>query len=286
MIKLLTITFLAACVSISAQTVIPLKFDKNIPDSENNWVALPKSDKEKTYHVGFIYFDEYAGYTYRNAGILTDENNQLNYTEDEDSKKRLLIARMGNLEYKVAEISPDLLKRFNLPAQPDWLKNYLSSGSENDKVLNRASKMNGANFPQLALPKLEKLYQNNFKTNKVYFELAFSYNALKDFANAEKICMEAMRNKISDDLINKEYIYSLLQQKKTSEADTFLSGALGNFINKDNKAESMMNMVAFNAQYKNIDLAEKWLNLLKKENDEKYKQNIEQLENIINKNKD
>lgn len=284
--RIFIIPFVIFSVYLSAQTNAQLKFETNIPDSENHWVALPKSEKDKTYSVGFIYFDEVAGYTYRSFGDLTDENNRLKYVESEELKKGALITRIGNLEFKVAEISPDLLKQFNLPAQPEWLKSCLSSDSENDRLLNRASKINGMNSPQLALPILNKLYKGNFKTGQLYFELAFSYNALKDFANAEKICSEAINNKISDDSINKEYIYSLLQQKKTNEADVFLTKTLSSYKNKDQKAESMMNMVAFNAHYKNVDLAEKWLNLLKKDNDEKYKKNIQQLEDIINKNKD
>lgn len=284
--RIFIIPFVIFCSYLSAQANSQLKFETNISDSENHWVALPKSEKDKTYSVGFIYFDELAGYTYRSFGDLKDENNRLDYIESEEFKKGILITRIANLEFKVAEISPDLLKQFNLPTQPEWLKNYLSSDSENDQLLNRASKINGMNSPQLALPILNKLYKSNFKKDQLYFELAFSYNALKDFANAEKICSEAINNKISDDSINKEYIYSLLQQKKTNEADIFLTKTLSNYKNKDQKAESMMNMVGFNAHYKNLDLAEKWLNLLKKDNDEKYKKNIQQLEDIINKNKD
>ncbi|WP_172282456.1 tetratricopeptide repeat protein [Chryseobacterium sp. LAM-KRS1] len=284
--RILIICFLLCSVFLFCQSNTALNFDTNIPDAENNWVILPKSENDSTYNVGFIYFDEYSGYTYRFMGELTNENGQLSYVENKDVKSGAIITRIGNLEYKVCKVSPDLMKRFNLPSQPVWLKSYLSLEPENDKLLNRASKINGMNSPQLALPILEKLYHNNFKTNSLYFEMAFSYNALKDYANAEKVCKEALDNKKSNDSTNKEYVYALLQQKKTNDADLFLTENLKSFKDKGSKAESMINMVAFNAHYKNLDLAEKWLNLLKKDNDEKYKGNIKQLEDIINKNRD
>lgn len=279
--RIFLILLLTASLSLSSQTVSQLKFETNVPDAENSWVVMPKKEGEIKYDVGVIYFDETAGYNYRMQGHLNEENGKLTYIEDKDAI--VGIVRVGNMEFKMAKLSPELLKQFNLPAQPEWLKNYKSSGSENDKILKRASIMNGANFPQLALPKLQKLYQNNFKTDKLYFELSFSYNALKDYANAEKICLEAFKNKISDDLINKEYIYALLNQNKITDADVFLTQKLDSFKNKDYRAESMLNIGAYAAHYKNMDLAKKWLNILKKENDERYKKNVQNLENIINK---
>ncbi|UOU97448.1 hypothetical protein MUU74_13210 [Chryseobacterium daecheongense] len=281
--RVFLISLLTVSLYLSAQTASQLKFDTNVPDAENSWVVMPKKDGETKYNVGIIYFDDTAGYSYRMQGSLSEENGKLKYTEDERNKISSSIIRVGNMEFKTAKLTPEQLKQFSLPAQPDWLKQYTSSDSENEKILKRASNMNGANFPQLALPRLQKLYQNNFITEKLYFELSFSYNALKDYVNAEKICLEAFKNKISDDLINKEYIYALLNQNKLADADSFLTQKLNSFKNKDYRAESMLNLGAYAAHYKNLDLAKKWLDVLKKENDERYKKNVQNLENIINK---
>jgi len=48
----------------------------------------------------------------------------------------------------------------------------------------------------------------------------------------------------------------------------------------------MLNIGAFAAHYKNMDLAKKWLNVLKKEDEERYRKNVKNLENIINKTQD
>lgn len=275
---------LAGGTSLFSQTVEDLKFVTNVPEAENHWVVLQKNPKNSFYNVGFVYFDEQAGYSLKSAGTLEEEQGKLKYKEDPNSKTAMFTTRIGNLEYKSAIISPELLKNFNLPEQPEWLKFYNTSASENDKILNRASVMNGAGAVKWALPKLEKLYQNNFKTGKLYFELAFAYNALGDFPNAEKICIEAMKNKFSDDLINKEYVFALLQQKKVSEADLFLAKKIDTYKDKSYKYEAVMNMIAIAAQTKNIDVANKWLEILKNFNDPKNAENIKKLEELIAKN--
>jgi hypothetical protein len=282
--NLYLILFLSIGNPLFSQTVADLSFTTNVPDAENHWVVLQKKEKNNYYNVGFIYFDEQAGYSLKSAGTLAEDNGKLKYIEDPNAKISSITTRIGNLEYKSAVISSELLKSFKLPNQPDWLKFYISSESENQKIVNRASIMNGNGLSKSALPKLEKLYKDNFKTDKLYFELAFAYNALGDFANAEKICFEAVQNKLSNDLINKEYVFAFLHQKKISEADVFLTKNLDHYKNKSYKYESMMNIIAISAQLKNIDLAKKWLGLLKKDNDVKNVEHIKKLEELIAKN--
>lgn len=265
-----------------SQTVTDLKFDSNIIDSENSYVVLPKKEKDTKYGYGFIYFDEMAGYTFRSLGDLVIENGKLKVVTDEFHKSSMLISRIGNFNLKTAKLNDDLVKKLNLESPPKWFENYKGSKSENEKILNRASKLNGADNPQLALPKLLELYKNNFKTEALYFELIFSYNALGKFAEAEKISIEAMTVGKADDLIKKEHIYSLVHQNKVKEADIFLTEKLSTFKNDSYKIEALVNIIASSAQNNNLNVAEKWLKELKsKPNATKYQRNIDQLENII-----
>jgi tetratricopeptide (TPR) repeat protein len=277
----LLIPLIAFSSSLFSQTPSDLKFTTTVPDAENHWVVFQKSEDANDYNVGFIYFDESAGYSLRSLGTLVEENGKLKYREDQETKNAVFIKRLENLEYQYAVISPKLLKDFNLPPQPEWLKSYLSTASKNEKNLNRASMMNGVGFSKMALPRLENLYKSNFKTDKLYFELAFAYNALGEFSKAEKICSEAINNKIFDDLINKEYVYSLLHQEKVSEADVFLTKNLDRYKNKSYKYEAMMNMIVVSAQLKNIPLAKKWLELFKNSNDPDTAEYIKKFEELI-----
>ncbi|KQK25684.1 hypothetical protein AR438_08785 [Chryseobacterium aquaticum] len=280
--KIFISSFLVLSISMFSQTVTDLKFDSNIIDSENSYVVLPKKEKDTKYGYGFIYFDEMAGYTFRSLGDLVIENGKLKVVTDEFHKSSMLISRIGNFNLKTAKLNDDLVKKLNLESPPKWFENYKGSKSENEKILNRASKLNGADNPQLALPKLLELYKNNFKTEALYFELIFSYNALGKFAEAEKISIEAMTVGKADDLIKKEHIYSLVHQNKVKEADIFLTEKLSTFKNDSYKIEALVNIIASSAQNNNLNVAEKWLKELKsKPNATKYQRNIDQLENII-----
>lgn len=268
--------------SLFSQTISDLKFDTNVPDAENSYVVIPNKELAKNYAVGFIYFDQNAGYTFRSLGNLNDENGKLHYKENENSKVSFTNTRIGNLEFKTAKLSENLLKIYNLPSTPEWLKIYASSESDNLKILNRASFMNGANNPKLALPKLLKLYNENFKPEKLFFELIFSYNALRDFNNAEKYSIEALKTDKADDLIKKEYVYALVNQNKIDEADLYLTKNIFSFKTDNNKFEAIINIIASSAHNNKLEVANKWLEKLKSDpKSAKFQKNISQLENII-----
>lgn len=280
--KIFISSFLVLSLLASSQTVSDLKFDSNVVDSENSYVALPKKEAETKFSYGFIYYDEMAGYSFRSLGDLVEENGKLKVTTDEFHKTSMLTSRIGNFNLKTAKLSNDVVKKLNLESPPKWMEFYKSSKPENEKQLSRASGLNGANFPQLALPKLLELYKNNFKTEALYFELIFSYNAMEKFAEAEKICTEAIKNKKADDLVKKEYIYALVHQEKLKEADVFLTQNLSTFKTDNNKIEAIINTVAASAQNNNLGIAEKWLKELKSHpNTNRYQRNIDQLESII-----
>lgn len=280
--KIFISSFITFSIFAYTQKFSDLKFNTTVPDAENHYIVLPVKEGDKKFSIGYMYFDEVAGYTFRSLGSLYEVSGILKYKVDEEMKNNLLIVRIENLGFKSALVSEEMLKSFKLPTQPDWLKNYLSSASQNEKTLRRASLMNGANFPQLALPKLLELYKNNFKTEALYFELIFSYNAMGKFADAEKICIEAIKNKKADDLVKKEYVYALVHQEKLKEADVFLTQNLSSFKTDNNKIEAIVNTVAASAQNNNLGIAEKWFKELKSQpNINRYQRNINQLESII-----
>lgn len=284
--KILIPSLFFVCTTFSSQKVSDLKFENNFADAEDSYVALPNKDKnKKEFSVGFVYFDEAAGYTLDYSGDLKEENGILIYEERKDAKISSMKYRLGNFDAKVAKLDNIFLDKLNLNSQPDWLKFYKTSKSENEKIVRRASMINGSNYPQIALPKLKKLYDNNYKSTDLFFEISYSYNALGDFASAEKFAKEGIDNKMSNDNLIKEYIYSLLNQKKAKLADTFLSKNLS-FI-KDNtaKLEAVNNMTAYSAQMDELNISKKWFEEYKKiATDDRYKRQIETLDKLIKEN--
>lgn len=267
------------------QTVEELNFNTNVPDTENNYVAVPREEEGEGYGFGYVYFDEYAGYTYKIIGSLKEENGRLKVIESYDQKVGSQIQRIENLGYKTAIIPASMVKLFGYPAEPNWLHNYKSNASENEKSLRRASVMNGARFSQLALPKLLKLYDANYRTPELFFELAFAYNVLKDFVKAEKITAEAIKAEAANDLVLKEHVFALLNQSKISDAEKFIESNLKNYTTDSYKAESLMNLVAFSNHLNQKNVAKKWLGIIKQEiKSPQFQTNIQKLEQHINSN--
>ena len=88
-----------------------------------------------------------------------------------------------------------------------------------------------------------------------------------------------------DELIYKEYIYSLLNQSKITETEKFIVNNISNFKIPTYKAEAISNLILHSSHKKRNDIAKKWLIEFKKEfNTERYKKQIELLESTIQKN--
>lgn len=281
--KKLTLLFLIGnSLSFYSQMIKDLKFETVVPEAENNYVAVPRDKAEDGYGFGYIYFDSLGGYTYKVIGTLKEENGKLKVIESYDQKVGYQIQRINNLGFKSAIIPDSMLKKLGYSKEPEWLKSYKTNDSENEKIEERASVLNGANYPNFALPMLEKLHKNGDKSKKLYFELMFSYNALNKFAEAEKMGNEAFKNAVEDDLIRKEYLFSLAYQKKIDSAEVYLNKNLSKFTNVDNRMEVLINMTAICANENKLNLANKWLEILKSQPEAgKYQKNINILDKII-----
>lgn len=277
---------LPLCGFLFSQQLSDLKFETNVPDAEKNYVILPKKVSDKSYALGYIYLDDMAGYTYHDLGTVSEENGKLIYKENENSKTSAMKVRIGNLAFKSAILSKDLLKKFGLPDEPSWVKIYYSGGKRTDEEeVNRASSISGGNLPQSALPILQKVYAGKYRSPKLFFELSFAHNALGDFKNGEKYSKEGIDTKMFNDNVFKEYIYALLNQKKIKEADLFLTKYLPIYKNKTAKTESVNNLVAYSAQSNEVPLAKKWFEVFKKEaHGSMYEKNIDVLAKLIKDN--
>lgn len=278
--KLLFAFVLSFSVITHAQT--ELKFDTSFFDAENSYVALPKKDQETKYIFGVPYYDDVAGYSFKYYGDFKIVEGNFVKEDSYTNQSGSMIVRWENLGLKVAVLSQNVTKQFGLPVVPDFLKYYASKLPAKELLVNKLSSANGAGASNIALPKLETLYNEKYDSQKLFFELTFAYNALGKFAEAEKISNDVLKRGKADDLIKKEYIYSLVNQNKVKEADDFLSKNISSFKTQNNKIEALINTIALSAHNGNLTVAEKWMKELKSEpNIDRYQKNIQQLESII-----
>lgn len=257
--KIVIFSSVILSLSLFSQTQ-KLEFVTNVPDAEGSYVVIPNKDASKQdYTLGFIYYDNMAGYSCRIVGEISVKDDKLSFTTAEYLKTSMMTSRIGNFGVQLAKLNPNTVKELKIQNPPEWLAIYNSSNPKDEEIVKRASQMNGAGASKLALTSLKKLYDNNYKSELLYFELAFAYNALGDFINAEKVASEAIKNKKDSDNLKKEYLYSLVYLKKLKEGEEFVLKNEDKFTDAMAKSECFLNLAAHSANSDKLDMSEKWL---------------------------
>lgn len=285
--KKLIFTFLIICsLQIFAQIKTPSDFDfsTSFYEAENRYIVFSPKTNDTKLILGMPYVDPTAGYSYKYFGNLIVENEKLKFVPADENGS--MIARWQNLDLKVAVLSDERVKEFKLANPPEFLKFYKSNKPEKDFLVDKLSFMNGAGFPKLALPKLEQLRKDSYKSEKFYFELAFAYNALEQNAKAEEVVDEAEKNNFHSELLIKEKHYSMLHQNKLIPASEYLQQNFSNFRTKNFKSESIVNQIINFSNHQDSKNAEKWIQIYKKEiGEDQYKTHVENIEKKLKESK-
>ncbi len=275
---LLTLAVLMISYLAFAQKQDQLTFDRVVPTQENQYVAVPADDKKELMHFGFIYFDQKNGFAFRKMGNLKAVNGKLELTRVEEK-----VQLIDNLGLKSAKVPVEVLKTFGITSNPDWLAQYKSNAPMQEQYLARASQMNAVGYHKMALPVLKKLYDEQYRTPHLYYELTFAHNAVNDFKNAESVAKSAIQDKKNNDFLRKELIYAVVNQGRIKEADDLLQTYIPQFENQLSKAEAVFNMIRFSIQHKDKSTAARWLDFYKKSvNNEQFNKYIPQLEKALN----
>lgn len=264
--KKLTITFLTIfSLQIIAQVKVPADFKFTTPFYEalNQYIVFSPRLEDKDLSVGVPYFDPSAGYSYRYFGTLKFESGKLSFAPADANSS--LIARWQNLDLKVAVLSDERVKEIKLPLEPEFLISYRTDKLDRDFLVDQLGFQNGAGYSNLALPKLEQLRKENYRSEQFYFELAFAYNALNQPSKAEEAIIEAEKNNFKSELMIKEMHYALLHQNKLIPAADYLESNFKNFKSKNYKSESIVNQIINFSNQKDDVNTEKWIKIYRSE---------------------
>lgn len=260
-----------------AQVKVPadLTFTTPFYEAENKYIVFTPKAEEKDLMLGVPYFDEAAGYSYKFLGSLNFDNGKAEFTPAEND----FIARWQNLDLKVAVLPEARIKELTFPSYPEFLKAYQTDKLDKDYLLDKLSFQNGSGYSNLALPKLEELRKEGYKSAKFYFELAFAYNALDQFSKAEDAVNEAEKNNFHDELMMKEMHYALLHQNKLSPAADYLQTNFKNFQSQLYKSEGIVNQIINFFNNKDVKNTEKWIKIYKSEiGKDQYKSRVDDIE--------
>lgn len=278
--------FFALCIMLFslalAQKSDSLVFNKNFTEVENQWVAIENGKEKNQYWFAFLYFDESGGgYSLQYVGDFSVENGK--YIKKSEERDHTFIVRLPHGNIPFAVLPENAVQEMNLKIPDFFLKNYNYLKDENQKNLTRANGMNAIGRPDLALPVLQKLNHQLFSTPKFkelfFFETAFAYNALRQFDNAEKVLDEAQANGIFNELLLKESIFSLVNNKKIDKASKILEENLHIFKNPLFREETIANLIMGMHHIKDKKGLEKWFKIYDKDYSEngKYKERMKEL---------
>lgn len=268
---------------ICAQIKVPADFSFSTPFHEavNKYIVFSPKPDDKQLMLGVAYIDPTAGYSYRYFGNITVDNGKLNFVPAEENAD--FIARWQNLDLKVAVLPDERVGQLKLSAYPEFLKFYQTDKLDRDFLVDILSFQNGAGYSNLALPQLEKLRKENYKSAKFYFELAFAYNALNQSSKAEEVIYEAEKNNLKDELLIKEMHYALLHQNKLMLAGDYLESNFKNFKSKNYKSESIVNQIINYSNQKDVVNAKKWIRIYKTEiGEDQFKPRVDDIEKRLN----
>lgn len=284
--KLLNFFLIICSLSLFSQIKVPADFKFTTPfyEAVNHYVVFSPKPEDRQLMLGVPYIDPSAGYSYRFFGNISIEKDKLVFSPSDENSS--ITSRWQNLDLKVAVLPLDRIKELKLKDFPEFLKNYQTDMLDRDYSVEIASFQNGAGYSNLALPTLEKLRQENYQSQKFYFELAFAYNALDQSAKAEEVIKEAEKNNFKDEYLIKEMHYALLHQNKLLAAADYLQANFKNFKSKQYQSESILNqIITFNNQKDKIN-TEKWIKIYKTEiGEDQYEAHVDHIESQLKSEK-
>lgn len=219
-----------------------ISFDTKFYHAEDKWVVFDKKEKQNTYALGFIYLDPQAGYTFNYEGELELKNNKLKRLPRLDSTSNIKV-RLDRNTFPVYLLPDDQIKEFGLPAKPEWLNAYKENSDFIENRIQRASMMNGAGASEIALPILQKAYNEDPHYPGLEFELGYAYNATGSFYKAVIILNKAIENEPSNFWYYRELGFSLKHLENLPEAEKVYRKAIELTSDKIQIAEIAINMV-------------------------------------------
>ncbi|MCY1521554.1 hypothetical protein D9M68_563700 [compost metagenome] len=121
------------------------------------------------------------------------------------------------------------------------------------------STYNAWNEPVKALTYLDQVKQRDPAYRGLYFEMAFSYNVLKQFDKAIQISEEGIKKNPKDCNLYKELLFAQMHIGNIEKAEKTYQAALTQCSNKEINAEMAGNIASFYFNKKNKEKINYWI---------------------------
>lgn len=227
--------------SIGAQEKDTLVANTPFYEAINKWVAFPGNPADSAYIYGFIYLDGQAGFTFYIESIFNVRNGQwVAQPKNETSSVR---HRVNAETRPVIVLTPEQIKRLNLPERPKWWSMYqLHEPGSVAQLTNTGYHLNAVGLSQPALEPLEKAYGMDPNFDQLAFELGFAYNATGRYDKAAEVLLRAIEHHPEQASLYKELGFAYKQMNRLDEAEAVYRKGVGKTEDDNIKAEMAVNM--------------------------------------------
>jgi len=237
-------------------------FNRPFYEFENHWVAFPKNEQTGKYPFGFVYIDEFAGFSFHvegNFGIDANGKVQMD-PADRLPITNVTIVRLGPNTKPVYAIPDNMLESLGVQKEPFWLASYRRDLSTVAAKVSWGKHYNSAGAAQKALEYLESAYQTEPHASGLEFELPYAYNELKQYDKAIAVLSDAIKNKPDNEMFYRELGYSYMNKGDLDGAmKIYLKGIeVCGERNRETKAEMAWNLAVVYRTQKNDEEFKKW----------------------------
>lgn len=237
-----------------------LNFDTKFFNAIDKNVVFPKNKKDSTYAYGYIYIDQSAGLTFRYYGTFKLNEGTFNSIERK-SENSMMIYRLGRNTSNVYILNESQIQTLELSNTPEWLEIYKSNEDTAEYMKDIGNSLNAVGGSQTALKYLEKAYTLEPHLDGLEFELAFAYNALKQFDKAVPVLENAIKNDSTNYLFYKELGYSYKFLGQVDKAEKTYKKGIKISSNDNIKSEMALNMTHTFFELKNREKFDEWSQL-------------------------
>jgi len=262
--KLLLLTFLLAwppglIAATSASGMFPPDKDP-IANCENRWFL--KQGKEPEARVlGFAYIDPEAGFSFEFEDyiVIDKDGNWVRKPNPLHGKASLKVRVESNVP--VACLDKEDVAKLGLAPIPDWLKFYKDTRAAGPHEVSWASHLNSIGANAEAIKHIETAIADGYKSDGLWFELGYAYNALEEFDKSTEVLTPAMAASPDNKLLIGELAYSSIHQKDFKRAIELYNLALSKYKNgeTEKRAEYAINLAAAYHWAGDEKAAQEWL---------------------------
>jgi tetratricopeptide (TPR) repeat protein len=256
------LVFLLALLFSSFSYGQDLKFTTPYYDAVDKWIAFDKKPADSTYVVGFIYIDEQAGFTfdYEARFAVTAKGLKKLSREFEHGLK----SRLSPNTVDVAVLTDEQVRQLGLPQQPEWLKNYKANENEVSYLLKIGYHYNHVGASANAIKPLLEAYEKDPRFEGLEFELAYAYNATKQYEKAVDVLKEALKHDSTNFWFYRELGFAYRFMNRIQDAEKVYNTGISLSNDDAQKGEMAVNMAQHYFLVKDKPKFEEWAKLVQK----------------------